>query len=60
MPRLDKKTGQWIKTEKELAREAERVNLEAKVAEQAIKIAEQDDQIDMLNIMIGDIMMGGM
>jgi hypothetical protein len=60
MPRLDKRTGQWVKTEKEIARDAEKVNLLAKVAQQAEQIDILNAQTDMLNVMIGDIMMGGM
>jgi hypothetical protein len=53
MPVFNKTTSQWEKTPKEIEREHGKVNVEAKIAEQA-------EQIDALTLMIGDIMMGGM
>jgi hypothetical protein len=53
MSRLNKQTGQWEKTPKEIEREKEKAAAEA-------KIATQSEQIDALTLMIGDIMMGGM
>jgi hypothetical protein len=60
MPVFNKVTGQWEKTEKENARDSEKVSLMAKIAAQEEQITVLMGQTDMLNVMIGDIMMGGM
>lgn len=53
MPVLNKATGLWEKTPKELEREQTKVNLEDRVAE-------QEQQIATLTATLGDFMLGGL